>query len=102
MKTNRLINQKYYLEEELTLSPMEVQKAIQEFIESHLSKFQIGWNIKLKNIPQIEVVCSRYSGFDCQKCRSSITTKTCQSKHCNHSVCESNYQIGKCCNCLSN
>jgi len=102
MKTNRLINEKFYLEEEISLSPTEVQLAVREFLESRLSKFQIGWSIKLKNIPQIEVVCSRYTGFECQKCRSSKTTKTCQTKLCNHSVCESNYQIGKCCYCLSN
>ncbi len=101
MKTNRVTNQKYYLEEELTLSALEVKFAIEKYIESRDGKFQRGWNISLKSIPEINITCSKWVGFTCQKCNSLMTTKVCKIKHCQNHVCDSSDEMGKCCVCLS-
>lgn len=102
MKTNRLVNEKYYLEEELTLSPTEVQLAVKEFLQSRIEKFQTGWSISLKSVPEVNVVCSKWTGFTCPKCQSPMTSKVCKSKGCQNFTCDNNGEISKCCVCLSN
>ena len=99
MKTLRVVNEKYYQQEEIRLSSSDVQLAIKEFLESRFAKFQTGWNISVDYIEEAKAVCSKWAGFTCPKCNSSMTVKQCESRSCTKLVCEETEGLGKCCGC---
>lgn len=100
MKTLRIINQKHYVQEEIILSPDDINLAIKEFLESRIAKFQTGWNISIDYVVETQAVCSRWTGFTCSICKSMMTTLDCQNTDCYHPVCEKNENLKKCCVCV--
>ncbi len=101
MKTLRVINEKYYQQEEIRLSPSDIELAIKEYLESRFTKFQTGWNIAVDYTEETKVVCSKWAGFTCPKCNSSMTVTCCNSDNCNRLVCEETESLGKCCSCVN-
>lgn len=100
MKTLRVINEKHYQQEEIRLSPSDIQLAIKEYLENRFAKFQTGWNISVDYAVEAKAICSKWFAFTCSKCNSSMTSISCKSKECQNPVCENNIKVSKCCACL--
>lgn len=101
MKTLRVVNEKHFQQEEIKLSPSDIQLAIKEYLENRFAKFQTGWNIVVDYTEGTKVVCSKWAGFTCPKCNSSMTVSQCNSTNCHKLVCEGTESSGKCCQCLN-
>lgn len=101
MKTLRVVNEKHYQREEIKLSSTDIQLAIKEYLENRFAKFQTGWNISVDYTEETKVVCSKWAGFTCPKCNSSMTVNQCSSDNCRKLVCEETEDFGKCCGCLN-
>jgi hypothetical protein len=101
MKTLRVVNEKHYQREEIKLSPTDIQLAIKEYLENRFIKFQTGWNISVDYTEETKVVCSKWAGFICPKCNSSMTVNQCSSDNCRKLVCEETEGFGKCCSCVN-
>jgi hypothetical protein len=101
MKTLRVINEKHYVREEIRLSPAEIELAIREYLESRITRLQTGWNISVNYPLEAKAVCSKWAGFTCPKCDSSMTVRQCKAKDCNKLVCEETEASGKCCGCVN-
>jgi hypothetical protein len=101
MKTLRVVNEKYYQQEEIKLSPSDIQLAIREFLENRFTKFQTGWNISVDYVLEAKAVCSKWAGFTCPKCESSMTVTPCSSTDCHKLVCEGTELLGRCCSCIN-
>ena len=99
MKTLRIINEKYYVQEEIRLSPSDIELAIKEFLETRFAKFQTGWNISVDYAVEAKAVCSKWAGFSCPECDSLMTVNQCLSEDCVKLVCEKTESLGKCCEC---
>lgn len=99
MKTLRVVKEKYYQQEEIKLSSSDIKLAIKEYIENRIAKFQTGWNISVDYPLEAKAVCSKWAGFTCSKCDSSMTVKQCSSAGCSNSVCEKTESSGNCCGC---
>jgi len=100
MKTLRIIKEKYYLQEEISLSPSDIELAIREFLETRYPEFRAGWNIAVDYPAEAMAICSKWAGFTCSKCRSMMTTATCLSEDCRRPVCEKHEKSNKCCGCI--
>ncbi|HRH42033.1 MAG TPA: hypothetical protein PKY82_10340 [Pyrinomonadaceae bacterium] len=101
MKTLRIINEKYYVQEEIKLSASDIELAIKEYLESRIAKFQKGWNISVDYPMEAKAVCSKWAGFTCPKCSSSMTINHCNSDGCNKLVCEETENLKMCCGCAN-
>jgi hypothetical protein len=99
MKTLRVVNEKHFIQEEIKLSPADIETAIKEFLESRIEKFQTGWSISVDHTGDANAVCSKWAGFTCPKCSSSMTVVECESEGCFRAVCEGQEAHGKCCGC---
>jgi hypothetical protein len=101
MKTLRVVNEKHYQQEEIKLSSTDIQLAIKEYLENRIAKFQTGWNIAVEYTEETKVTCSKWAGFTCPKCNSSMTVTQCSSDNCVKLVCEEAESLGKCCGCVN-